>query len=225
MRQTDHDLGRLRDYIRQAAFDQQDRLPPERTLAEALGLTRNRLRTGLKKLAAEGLIWRHVGKGTFFGPRLQPGAGPGSANPAQDLTNPREVMAARLALEPPLARLAALHATGRELVEIGACLTGMAAVHDWPGWEQLDFRLHRTIALAAGNALMLALFDIVQANRNRDTWGRLRERLETGPAMERANLEHDAIVQALRDRDAAGAEAAMRVHLRAVERSVFGELA
>jgi GntR family transcriptional repressor for pyruvate dehydrogenase complex len=224
MRQTDSDLGRIRDYLQDASFAQQDRLPPERELAERLGLTRNRLRTGLKKLAAEGLIWRHVGRGTFFGPRLRPAGIPFPVDPLQDLTNPREVMTARLAIEPPLARLAAHHATGRDLLEIEACLTQMRSVRDWSGWELLDCRLHRAIARAAGNALMLVMFDTVQANRNKETWGRLREPIALDAALARVSGEHAAIVEALRDRDADAAEAAMRAHLRAVERSIFGEL-
>lgn len=221
MRQTDQDLVQIRDYLQQSSFAQQDRLPPERELAAMLGLTRNRLRTGLKKLAAEGVIWRHIGKGTFFGPRLRPAGMPFPVDPLQDLTNPREVMAARLAIEPPLARLAALQATGRDLLEIGNCLDQMAEVRDWSNWELLDCRLHRAIAQGAGNALMLVMFDTVQANRNKETWGRLREPIQLASAFQRASGEHAAIVQALRDRDADAAEAAMRTHLRAVERSIF----
>jgi len=223
MRQSERDLGRIRDYLQHASLAQQDRLPPERELAVQLGLTRNRLRTGLKKLAHEGLIWRHVGKGTFFGPRLRPAGIPFPIDPMQDLTNPREVMTARMALEPSLARLAAHHATGRDLADMEACLHQSWSVKDWNGWELLDCRLHRTIARAAGNALMLVMFDTVQANRNKEVIGRLREPIALATALQRASREHVAIVQALRDRDAETAEAAMRSHLRAVDRSLFGE--
>ena len=222
MRQSERDLGRLRDYLHDAALGQQQRLPPERELAVSLGLTRNRLRTGLKKLAAEGVIWRHVGKGTFFGPRLMPAGIAFPVSALQDLTNPREVMTARFALEPALARLAAHHATARDLAELDACMNEMWTIKDWSAWEPLDCRFHRVIAQAARNALMLVMFDTVQANRNKDIWGRLREPIVLRSAIERATREHAAIVQALRGRDAETAEAAMKTHLRGVERSIFG---
>lgn len=222
MRQSERDLGRLRDYLQSASLAQQERLPPERELAISLGLTRNRLRTGLKKLAAEGMIWRHVGRGTFFGPPLRPAGIAFPVDPLQDITNPSEVMAARFVLEPALARLAAHHATGRDLVELNGCLDQMWTPQDWHAWDQLDCRFHRTVARAAGNALMLVMFDTVQANRNKDRWGRLREPNVLQTAIQRAAREHVVIVQALRERDADAAEAAMRTHLRAVERSVFG---
>jgi DNA-binding FadR family transcriptional regulator len=222
MRPTDQDLIRLRKHLQHASLSHQERLPPERELAETLGITRNRLRTGLKKLAAEGLIWRHVGKGTFFGQRLQPASGSYSANQLHDLTNPREVMTARLAIEPPLARLASVHATGRELLEIGRCLDQMAIVKEWDDWEQLDLRLHRLIAEAANNALMLVMFDTVQVNRNRKMWGRLRQFIGATPAIELAMREHAEIVAALQNRDSEMAESAMRSHLLGIESRMFG---
>ena len=72
MMQHDADLASLRKYLEDRGFAQNDRLPPERELADTLGLTRNRVRGGLRKLESEGLIWRHVGQGTYFGPRLSP---------------------------------------------------------------------------------------------------------------------------------------------------------
>lgn len=176
----------------------------------------------IKKLAAEGLIWRHVGKGTFFGQRLQPAGGSYSADQLHDLTNPREVMTARLAIEPPLAQLAAVHATGRDLLEISRCLDQMMIVKKWGDWEQLDLRLHRLIAEAANNALMLVMFDTVQINRNRKMWGRLRQFVGATSAIERAMQEHTAIVTALHNRDSELAGSAMRSHLLAIEYRMFG---
>ena len=102
-------LTQLRAYLAHAGGLAGARLPPERQLAEELGVSRGTLRHALADLEAEGLIWRHVGRGTFIGNR--------PVDTVQDLsevtrrTNPAGVMEARLSLEPELARLAALHAT------------------------------------------------------------------------------------------------------------------
>lgn len=220
MRQSEADLMRVRSYIEGAGLNDQDRLPVERELADMLGLTRNRLRGALRKLSEEGLIWRHVGRGTFIG-RQRHGTEPRSS--MSDLTNPREVMEARLSFEPALARLAAYRATGRHFIAMDRCLEGMGEAGDWNGWGQWDVRLHAAIADAAGNTLMKLMFENVQASLNREIWGRLRERNHAA-RMKATNRQHEQLVQAIRDRDAVESEALMRQHLESVGRNMFGDI-
>ena len=70
----------------------------------------------LAELEADGLIWRHVGRGTFIGAR--PVLNLADAAYLGELTSPSQVIAARLVIEPELARLAATHATRADLEEI-----------------------------------------------------------------------------------------------------------
>src|SRR5690242_17673471 len=105
--ERDADLDRVRAFVEQARRSNRLRLPPEVELSEALGVSRGRLRAIFRKLEAEGLIWRHVGKGTFVGERSL-AAELGSL---PDLINPLEAFEARLVIEPKLAGLAALRAT------------------------------------------------------------------------------------------------------------------
>jgi len=223
MRQVDQDLARIRQFVERSELTEQQRLPPERELAETLGLTRNRLRSGLRKLEAEGLIWRHVGKGTFLGQRPMMNGADFQIPALLDVTNPREVMEARLAFEPELARLAAFRANGRDFAEMENCLAKMNAAPDWYAWEIWDGRLHRTIAQATGNVLMLVMFDTALSNRNRDIWGQLRRRNDRPGRMVEATNEHRAIVAAIREREPERAQDLMRSHLRNVHRTVFGE--
>ena len=58
-------LARMREYLLHAELEDGGRLPPERDLALSLGLSRGALRKALADLEAEGVLWRHVGKGTF----------------------------------------------------------------------------------------------------------------------------------------------------------------
>lgn len=61
-----HQVGRdLRARIRREEFTPGDRLPPEKELAEHYGISRMTLRQALTELAAEGLIERRHGSGTF----------------------------------------------------------------------------------------------------------------------------------------------------------------
>ena len=59
----------LQAYLAGLSLPDSGRLPPEREMAEALGVSRPALRKALAALEAEGQLWRHVGKGTFLGPR------------------------------------------------------------------------------------------------------------------------------------------------------------
>ena len=98
-----------------ADLGEDGRLPPERELAETLDIGRTVLRKALATLQGEGVVWRHVGKGTFMGER--PIDNISDINALVLRTNPTEVMAARLAFEPEIARLAAANATGAQINE------------------------------------------------------------------------------------------------------------
>jgi DNA-binding FadR family transcriptional regulator len=214
-----HAVTQLRAFLARSDFLENGRLPPERELAVTLGLTRAELRKALATLEAEGQLWRHVGKGTFVGTRpLDTMADIASM---ARRTNPAEVMRARLAIEPEIARLAALNATPAHLAEMRACLKRSRQAASWRQYEACDNRLHRTIAEATQNSLLVGLLDTLNAVRRAVTWGRLRA-IPVKPAADHHSFaEHEAIVAAIEDRDMAKAAALMRTHLQSVERNLL----
>ncbi|MBI3452729.1 MAG: FadR family transcriptional regulator [Rhodospirillales bacterium] len=209
-------LDRLRQLI-DTGIGRGSRLPPERELAQRLEISRGTLRRALETLEAEGVIWRHVGQGTFVG--LRP-AGPDNAAITR-VTNPDEVMEARLAIEPHLARLAALHATAEDLARMENCLRKGDAATSIATYEAWDSRLHRAIAEAARNRMLLALFDALNAVRNDKIWGRLKTETLTRPRQEGYSTHHRRLVAAIGHRDTAAAEQIMRTHLEAVRRDLL----
>ncbi len=208
-------LTRLRDFLATAALPDDGRLPPERELAQSLEVGRAALRKALATLQSEGVVWRHVGKGTFTGER--PIDTVADINAMVQRTNPLEVMGARIAFEPEVARCAALHATAGQVAEMRSCMLKAQQAPTWRQYEQWDNRLHRTIGEASQNSLLLGLLDTLNAVRRAVTWGRLRDTPLRPPADHHSFEEHARIVAAIADRDGAGAADAMRRHLRSVE--------
>jgi DNA-binding FadR family transcriptional regulator len=205
-------LAVLREHISASNYQDQDRLPPEPELAERLGLTRAQLRTALGQLSKEGIIWRHVGKGTFIGPNPDRGSQPLVIRSL----NPRELMEARLALEPRLTRLAALSASQHDLDQMIACLKGARAASEWREWQQFDEKLHRSIAEASRNSVLIELYNAINRPEHKDLWGRLRGPLQNEQREEYMG-HHEAVVDAIRNRDPDEAEQAIRRHLERVK--------
>ena len=89
----------LSDWLSRATLGPDGRLPPERLLARELGLSRAALRKGLDRLERDGLLSRHVGRGTFLigGTGQDATATPTAPEPGSSLS-PRQVFEARLAL-------------------------------------------------------------------------------------------------------------------------------
>jgi DNA-binding FadR family transcriptional regulator len=211
-------LAVIRHYIDAQRFRAQDRLPPERELAEELGLTRTQLRTGMKQLESEGIVWRHVGRGTFFGAKPVPA----ETEPRVPTTaNPRELMEARIALEPQLARLAAQHATADDLQRLERCVDRAIAAPDANLFQKFDADLHLAVAESSHNTLLIALFRSMNAVRHRVLWGRLGGDFLTPDLRKQYDGQHRGFVDAIRRRDAPAAENLMRFHLETVAQQLM----
>lgn len=206
--------GRLRSYLADSDLELNSRLPPERTLSRQLGVSRSLLRKALAELEAEGQIWRHVGRGTFIGSRPLESAS--DIDYVSSHTTPRELMEARFLIELGLARLAAGHATNADIRELEHCIRKTKSATDWRVYEIWDTNLHRTIAAAAHNTCLMALFDTLNAVKRAVVWTRPREVPLARRLDHHSFAEHDAIISAIIGRDPARAEAAMRRHLESV---------
>lgn len=216
---NDATLVQLRAWLTRHNFPPDTRLPAERELSEILGVSRTDLRKALATLEGEGQLWRHVGKGTFTGTRAIDVV---SLADIDRETNPAEVMRTRLLIEPIIAREAALNATHRHVEALHRCVQRTQKATTWRQYETADNELHRCIAEATDNRILLALFDALNAVRRAVVWGLLRDNSERPPRDHHSFAEHDQIIAAIEQRDLDGASQAMYRHLRAVERHLMG---
>lgn len=246
MERSNQTLSRLRQLIQKRDFDA-GRMPPERVLAEELGVGRRSLRRALDVLEQEGRISRHQGRGTFVNNGLNGEAAeralaerggvtvltallgqaaiPAAANLALenilDHTNPLEVIEVRLAIEPVMARLAAFRTSQAEIKLLHALAAETRAAADPLTYEQADARFHRTIAEAARNALFLAIFDTLHASQRDVGWRRLGENAHCYKRQSVYAGFHEEISAAIAERKGDQAQELMQQHLSDVQRYIY----
>lgn len=194
------------------------RLPPERQLCEQLGVTRAMLRKALFILSEEGVIWRHVGKGTYVG-----GSPTGSTLYTKTLSTRAtlsELIEARLFIEPIVARLAADRATVRDLSLMEKYYQKAAEAHDWDGWDDWDDSFHRSIAESTGNAVMIGLIDSLLQIKRDSKWCIRRAKTFDPALVAYYSTHHRRIVFCVMKRQPARAELAMREHIAGIATSL-----
>ena len=212
-------LVRLRILLEEGSYDREQQLPSERVLAAEIGVGRRDLRRALEVLEAEGRIWRHQGKGTFLGPR--PVHSHADLAELSKRTHPLEVMDVRLEVEPALARLAALRASNGDIKRLARLAEKSAASSDADSRALRGSALHRAIAEAAGNSLLLAIFDMIDRMRQDATWRNLREQARLGGRQQLYVDQHRRVIAAISQREAHAAQQAMRTHLESVRDSLI----
>ena len=138
-------------------------------------------------------------------------------------TNPLEIMEIRLALEPALARLAALRATPADI----ACILRTATTPVGADFTAADLAFHTAVADGARNGLAASLYgvlrQIAEAERDRLPAG-VRDAF-AGERIAARDAEHRRVAEAIAARDPDAAEAAMRAHLSSVSRTMTAQLA
>ncbi|MFC7050934.1 FadR/GntR family transcriptional regulator [Emcibacter nanhaiensis] len=217
--QKERDLAKLRAYVDQARREDKRRLPPEVQLVEELGISRAKLRGLLKILENEGLIWRHVGKGTFIGERSLTT----ELTSMPETLTPPEAFEARLVIEPQIAALAARRATPVQIEEMRHCLSQMQNLDDFDQWAVWDERLHRLVAKAAGNKLLLAVYDTIRECAP-SGMHKIINRVFSSSTRQESNHEHARFIDAIANHDPENAEKYIREHLQAVRQAMFGDL-
>ncbi|EIM28786.1 FadR/GntR family transcriptional regulator [Microvirga lotononidis] len=211
-------IQRLRAHLRRRAYGPQDRLEPERVLAPMIGCSRETLRAVLEVLEKEGLIWRHVGQGTFVGP--PPASEPVRPSILVEMASPADVLAARLLIEPPIAGEAALRATAEDIGHLRGHALRSSEASDWQAYEQSDDAFHKGIARITGNPLVIAFLNVLSSVRGRARWQRqhdlaFRRARKKEYAAQQGRM-HLAIVEAIAARDPAAARQAMFDHLSTI---------
>jgi GntR family transcriptional repressor for pyruvate dehydrogenase complex len=209
---ADSVVTHLRGLIERGALRPGARLPPERDLAADLGLSRPTVRSGLKALAAMGVVVSRRGAGTFVAdgpPDL--GREPLGLLAALYGFTPDEMFEARLLLEVGVAGLAAEHAQPEHTTAMAEEVTEMfAALADPHAFLVHDVRFHRALGAGCGNRVLAALVEMVSAQfyeQRRRTVGGARNLQESAEM-------HRRIYRAVRARDPRAAREAMDAHLR-----------
>lgn len=213
--------GRIQRNIDDGSWPVGHKLPAERELEETFGVARNTVRRGLKQLEDAGKIVRYVGRGSFVAEPPTPLRAEGLLERVIG-ASPAEVMEVRLLLEPWAASLAATRATVTDLAMMRDCLANAAASADIPEFEVWDGKLHEVIIASAKNGLLTSLYEAINAARHQPEWMKLKLRTVTDQRRTTYQAQHQAIVEALNERDAVLAADLIRDHLLEVRYALLG---
>jgi len=209
------------DHIRRAIhignFVPGDKLPPERELAKQLTVSRTTVREAVRVLEGEGYV--ETRRGATGGiVVLDRGQSEERLAPfvRARLSELEQIIEFRLAVECRAARLAAERRSRGHLRQLQEAYEAMEQ-----GWETRRFRaadsaFHLGIAEAAGNAWMRKAIED----------SRVAIWLPVDPLISNvfhsAQLHHERILSAIRDRDADAAEAAVADHIERTRQDLHG---
>jgi GntR family transcriptional regulator, transcriptional repressor for pyruvate dehydrogenase complex len=207
-------IGRFEGLILSGQFAIGQRLPPERTIAIQLHVSRPVVHEGLLELAARGLVtirprhgvvvndYRTQGSVTMLASLLACQEGDLDPSVVTGLVD------MRLLFETETVRRAAMNRTDEQLVQLNLLIEREKSVTEGDVAELtgLDFQVHHLIALASGNpvyAMLMQSFKPAYTN--------LSSRFFAVPGVARGVFEgHEALVRLIEQRDTEGAVIVMR---------------
>lgn len=200
----------IRELIDGGEFSTGARLPPERELAQRLGVSRPSLREALIALEIDGSVEIRMGSGVYVS--VQP---PESRSSTKSLgESPSELMQARAALEGATVVLAASRITPLAMDALRLTLEAMRREIE-AGRKPLDQdrQFHVSIAEQSGNSVLARLVETLFDERHSPISAQFRVKFEDKDTWIYALQEHEAILAALEARDPLLAQAAMHIHL------------
>jgi len=196
-----------------------DRLPSERQLAVEFGASRPMVREALRSLVERGLIDVEPGRGAF----VRGDTGPRSFQPL-DLeyrrrgTTARQLSETRLMLETEAAALATRYADDTDLAVLATALDRLEGSATPFDRVRNDLAFHAALVAAAHNPVIETMFASIYGL----TVELMVRSASDADIIRQSEPYHRIAYEAIRDRDAAAARAAIQAHL-SIAASTYGE--
>jgi len=214
-----HVSDHLQQLILRGGLRPGDRLPSQRELSLQLGVSRPSLREAMTMLETMGLVTIRVGSGADVAP-LEDRA---PLWRFSDRCSPRDVYEARYGLESYAARLAARAPDAGGVARLAACVEAMRAAlrkQDFVAMADADARFHDLLFELCGNPVLAGMYrpvrDLMVETQRLPMirWTRMQETVR----------EHADLLSNIEARNEAGAEEAMKRHIRSAARRFGIEL-
>jgi GntR family transcriptional regulator, transcriptional repressor for pyruvate dehydrogenase complex len=193
------------------------RLPAERQLSTQLGVSRNSVREAVHELELKRLVERRSGRGTVV---LDAAAGNPHGSLLDEVTaadrDLAEIMDFRLAVEPPIAALAAERTTRGNLRRLAAVLDDMARQSEPGRVAQLDYDFHAAVARTTQNRLLIRLHEISSEWLRKSRRDALQSQKRRAASLD----GHRRIYAAIAAHDASAAHEAMVDHVLEVRKII-----
>lgn len=203
----------IRELIDRGGFEPGTRLPPERDLAQQLGVSRPSLREALIALDVEGRVEVRSGSGVFVSAARPE---PVPRRTAALGESPSQLMEARSVLEGEVVVLACARITDDRLARLRKLLKSMETeIQHRRTRVDFDREFHLTLAEVTGNAVLTRLVAELFDERHSPISAKISSRFENTRTWKVALKEHEAILAAVEARDPIAAQVAMRAHLKA----------
>lgn len=193
-----------------------ERLPSERELALAFGVSRPTVREAVFALELDGLVEVKKAVGVFAIAKS-----PRGGEAAVTDIGPFELLEARRAFEGEACALAASRIRDKDVEDLEQLLQEIDYSGDVLAAEDADRRFHIRIAEITGNSAIHAVVEMLWEARDRSPQYRfLTDKAHEARVVPRED-EHAKILDALRSRDSARARSAMRSHIAHVVDSLL----
>lgn len=203
-----------------------DRLPNERMLAEICATSRTTVRDALLALELFGVVEVRPGSGCYVS----------SLNPPRRRTSsvmldsiPRELLEARLHVEPEVARICAGQVTPAEITRLRALIDECEAEglgtgsDDLSHFLKLSHEFHAQLAASCGNSILADLTRQLVDVTAHPLWQVVNAMHVREPVARASQIaEHRAIVDAVEVGNGDLAAASMKHHLAGLEVNIFG---
>ena len=221
---SDAIMHQLESMILEGSLKPGDRLPPERQLAEQLGVSRPSLREAIQRLAARGMLVSRQGGGTYVTDQLAAAF----SDPWQQLLveHPnlhRDVLEFRRTLEGAMAECAARRATEPDRERLAALMDELEAAyagHDLLTLSRMDVAFHQAIADAAHNVLFAHLSSSLLSMLKTHVRDNIANLFDVAPVSGQLLAQHRAIWQAIHERNPQAARAAAEAHIDFVDQTL-----
>lgn len=210
-------LDALAEMIDRAGLKIGDRLPPEVSLASALGVGRSTIREALNRWEGLGIIRRRRGDGTYLAARVQTSLGLVPTMVRLEGEALLRLIEVRRALENNVVRRAAVNANAAQRRKISRlCDLLLTEVDEGRPWRKADAAFHGAIYDASGNPMfgqILARLDYALERSRESPFGRDEFGLKSFPP-------HRDLADAIVDADPDRACAAINLILDIVEEEI-----